>query len=220
MRNVLKNLDSLWTIEVRIKALEDNKKMKNFETNFKKFYNKESKNKTKKQAKNKKSPLFDHDKYGFRYRISKDKIFFMHFMNKSTNELSKSDRFLNKVISFVEVSIGIKKITVKSLKTVMLSKSTLLHDFIYKTSLAEFNSKMKQSFSPAGLILENKSLKTENAKAKSRVMFITIDDELYLDIGMTLEYSEKDRWDLLQTSNKIINKLKQDLNNTMGIKEK
>ena len=71
-----------------------------------------------------------------------------------------------------------------------------------------------------GLILVNKSLASQYGRGKSRVMLIKFEKEDYLDIFVSLDYSEKDRWDLLQASDKILNKLKRDLINAWKMKEK
>lgn len=214
---MVKRIDRVfWLVYVKLKKpFNKEKSSKNFETNLIKYRNKEDPIKTpstKKQGKNSLPHLIS-------LKVWKDHVDFIYTGPISTSKLRKADRLVNKLISFVDVSIGIKKIRVNVSRDVRITELPIV-DFINKTTIAKLNSTIKQSFIPVGMILETKSLPSEFGNGKSLVMLINLEKEKILDITLTLDFTDKDRWDLLRTSDTILNKLKKNLISGLKVKEK
>ena len=132
-----------WTINVRIKIpFQDEKSLKNFKTNFKKYYKKEDKIKKtksskKKTEKNSKEKLFD-------ITVKKDYILILHDGTTQSKKIKKSDRILNKLISFVEVEAGLRRIRITYTKSSLIVNSPVV-SFVNKTMMEDLNSKIKQT---------------------------------------------------------------------------
>lgn len=206
-----------WLVEIRLKeSFQDEKSRKTFEVNFGKYRNKETKIKT--SSSTKKSTEKEIFKKTVAFKVLKDHIDLMHFGKLSKAKLAQTDRLINKLTSFVDVSVGIKKIKVKNAMTIPIT-TLLITDFINKTTLAKFNSNLKDSYSSVGVILENRSFSSEGVSGKSLVMLMKLEKEKVLDVSVDLDFTERNRWDLLQTADNILNKLKRNLISSLRIKE-
>lgn len=204
------------SIEIKTKrSLKSSKIIQAFIKKFDAFIEKETKEKVQSLQEIQKSskPL----KYGISYYIFSDHIIFNYLGNDNRTRLPMRDKMLNTMLSFVEVDLGIKKIEVRYAKTIQIQKVSAIN-FIDSGVLSKFNTNLKQNYAPLGIFLESNTL--PNEKGKSLVMIMTSEKRHFVDITIERNISISDRWDILKSSDVIVNNLKKELLNNLKVKEK